>query len=291
MDQINDEPVISAIITVKPLTELENMDKRRSKVWEHFGKKFCNGVQVDQLIYCILCHRAEKHCQGYSIKSSTGTLSTHLKSEHDLNVTFSESALVQRTSNIFATNATPATPKEALTTFARRAVLWLAEDLLPFNTVAKIGFKKFMIRMGFVNDVSQIPSNNAVSQTALEDCYLLTKNAFNEKVQEAPKVINVVTDLWTSIGKQSFITITVRFMTNDLNLENLTLSTEAIDHPHTGENISKIIEDNLNEAGLGDKIVSVAADNARNINRLGPHKVNNILQPALLKNCKVVILF
>lgn len=277
-------------IVVKPF---EKDGKRRSNVWEYFGHKFINDVKADDLVYCVECHKEGKYTTAWKKDSSTGTLSTHLKNFHNLNVSGSEASTAKRVQHVFTPSSSAVTPTEAKTIFARRLVLWLCEDMLPFSTVSGNGFAKFMIRMGYVKNASEIPSNVAVSQTALDDIYAMTREAFIEKAQKAPKVINVVTDLWTSLGKQPFITITVRFMNEDLNLENLTLSTEALEHPHTGEIIAKAIQENLDDAGLGNKILTVVADNAKNMNRLGPHAlkqgVKKIPREALLKNCKKVI--
>lgn len=213
-------------------------------------------------------------------------MSYHLSSAHNIVISSSDKALSNRTSKIFATSSRNLSSTEQKAAWARRTCLWLCEDLLPFNLVKGNGFLKWMMRNGYVSDVSQICSNVTLSGSALNDCFTIVYNAVKEKFIKTPSAITVVTDLWTSLGKQSYITLSVRFMDFDWKLVNIVLSTEPIQHPHTGENIAKAIRENLESAGLSDKLVIAVGDNGRNVVRLGPHFAQNKVMQPLLTNCK-----
>lgn len=198
-----------------------------------------------------------------------------------------KNAIEKRTQNIF--NTSESGPSNQKTVWARRTALWLCEDLLPFNLVNGKGFQKWMVRNKYVNNASQIASNVTISQSALDDCFEIVKTAFNEKVSRSPTTITVVSDMWTSLGKQSFITISIRFLDSDLNLINMGLSTEALEHPHTGEAITAAIKENLDKANLSEKSIIAVGDNGRNIVRIGPHYNGHTYVPPLLSNCKQYI--
>lgn len=214
-------------------------------------------------------------------------MNTHLQSVH--NVSVSNSNLRRSTgstSAVLSASKTKLTTAQEKWVFARRTALWLCEDLLPFSLVQGSGFKRWMMNNGFVNEESQIPSNVAISQAALSDCYNIVLNAFKDKMSKAPKTITLVSDMWTSLGKQAYITISVRYLDNDLKLINTVMSTEMLDHPHTGEAIAKAIFENLAYFGLEDKIITAVGDNGKNIIRIGPQYLPDKTIPALLPNCK-----
>lgn len=57
--------------------------------------------------------------------------------------------------------------------FARRLLIWLCRDLLPFNIVEKRGFLDFFNSMNRKN--ADIPSRTSISNMALDDMYTCLK--------------------------------------------------------------------------------------------------------------------
>lgn len=220
----------------------------------------------------------------YSPTTSSSNLQQHLISIHNITNLVNTKLVERRTQNIFNSSESGTTNQK--TVWARRTALWLCEDLLPFNLVNGSGFRKWMVRNKYINNESQIASNVTISQSALNDCYEIVKAAFKEKLSSAPSTITLVTDLWTSLGKQPFLTISIRFLDNNLNLINMGLSTEPLPHPHTGEAIAAAIKVNLDEANLSNKSIIAVGDNGRNIIRIGPHFNGNTYVPPLLPDCK-----
>lgn len=208
-------------------------------------------------------------------------MSQHLKSAHKLKLVVDSKSLEKRTSDVLNT-----TEKVDKGTLARRIALWVCEDLLPFNLVSGSGFKKWMTRNGYVNDIREIPSNVTISQSALDDCYAIVMGAFTKKMLLAPSVIVIVVDMWTSLGKHPFLTLSVRFLDRTMKLVNVVVSTEMLDHPHTGETIARAIEENLINAGLQDRLVIAVGDNGRNIVRIGPHSTRLGSMAGCLDKCK-----
>lgn len=208
-------------------------------------------------------------------------MAEHLKASHNIILDQNLKSLEKRTSGVLETSET-----HDKGTWARRTVLWLCEDMLPFNLVNGSGFQKWMIRNKYVSNVAEIPSNVAISQSALNDCYSIVKDAVKKLLSSAPSVIVIVTDMWTSLGKNPYITLSVRFMDCALNLINLVVTTEQLEHPHTGETIARTIQDILMSYGLQDRQVIAVGDNGRNIVRIGPHITGNRNKEGCMLQCK-----
>lgn len=208
----------------------------------------------------------------------------HLKNIHKIDLEPNKAALQKRLSSVFETSGSPDKG-----TWSRRLVLWLCEDLLPFTLVNGSGFQKWMVRNQYITDLKQIPTNVSVSQAALDDCYFTIKKAYTMKIQEAPSVIVVSADMWTSQAKQPYITMNIRFMESQMKLFTAVAATEYLKRPHTGETIAKAISDNLTSSGLNDRIVIMVGDNGANLKRLGPHTNARGIQDPCLSQCSVYI--
>lgn len=221
----------------------------------------------------------------YSTNSSTSTLRNHVMSHHK-EVSLEQKGVQKRTSMVLGGSSQHLSSSNQKSIWARRTALWICEDLLPFSVVSGSGFKKWLIRNKYVSNESEIASNVTISQSALNDCFSIVMDAFKEKISCAPNTITLVSDLWTSLGKQSYLTTSLRYIDNNFKLINVVLSTEPIEHPHTGERIAEAIQGNLASVGVNDRFLVVVGDNGRNIVRIGPHYNQDRFIPPLLPYCK-----
>jgi hypothetical protein len=97
----------------------------------------------------------------------------------------------------------------------------------------------------------------------------MLKKMKNE-LKAAPKVINIITDMWTaSHGSLPYITVHVRFCDDDLKVRNYSLKTEYLPRPHTGEAIKASIKRTLQEFGLGDRLIIGVGDGGANVKKAG----------------------
>lgn len=224
----------------------------------------------------------------YSPKASTSTLRSHIISNHN-EISLEEKGVQKRTSMVLGGTTQHLSSSQQKSIWARRTALWICEDMLPFSIVSGNGFKKWMVRNNYVANESQIASNNTISQSALNDIYSIVLDAFKEKIADAPSTITLVTDLWTSIGKQAFLTASLRYIDRNFKLINIVLSTEPIEHPHTGERIAEAIQENIDRVGVSDRFLVAVGDNGRNLVRIGPHFNQERFIPPLLPYCKQYI--
>ena len=76
----------------------------------------------------------------------------------------------------------------------------------------------------------------------------------------------VTTDLWTDLNNESFMSLTLHFITEDMEMITLALECAPFDGRHTGENIAKGMEAILERHGISDDdIEGAVTDNAKNV--------------------------
>jgi hypothetical protein len=115
----------------------------------------------------------------------------------------------------------------------------------------------------------------------------------SQEIDAAPGV-SLTHDGWTSINTQSYDTVTGHLITDDWELKSMVLQTKKIEGQHSGENISKNLQDTINAWGMSDAghVTSVTTDNAANeqkairilaLTRFGcyGHRVNLVVKKSL----------
>lgn len=113
--------------------------------------------------------------------------------------------------------------------------------------------------------MEDIPTDRAVSGSALNDVFLLVESAFKKEISNIEETFTVMADLWTDgSGNIPYINVSIQFMDSDLNLRVLHLSTEDLSRPHSGEKIGNFINNKLSELGLTGKYYYVT-DGGRNM--------------------------
>ena len=76
----------------------------------------------------------------------------------------------------------------------------------------------------------------------------------------------LTTDCWTSHATQSFIGITIHFITNKFHLKSYALTNKELSISHSAENLAAAFEKVLEEWGLTqNNVACVTTDNAANI--------------------------
>ena len=135
--------------------------------------------------------------------------------------------------------------------------LMCATDLRPTSIVGGKGFKKVMFKM---NPDYHVPSPATISK------YLGV--AYDEEVKVLINAIQgkdvaVTTDLWTSVGQRSYITVTGHHIDSEWELKANILATKTVDDRHTGENIARHVKDIMQSFNI--KLSSIVTDNASNM--------------------------
>ena len=79
------------------------------------------------------------------------------------------------------------------------------------------------------------------------------------------KHVSITTDCWTSRAVESFMTVTVHFITGDWQLQSRVLTTMALRGSHTAEKLSSSLRDVFAAWGILEEVTTCVTDNAANI--------------------------
>ena len=71
-------------------------------------------------------------------------------------------------------------------------------------------------------------------------------------------------DIWTSLIHSGFLCITTHYIDNEWKLNKKIISFKIINVPHNGKNIASLINDEIIDLGIRDKILTITLDNAAN---------------------------
>ena len=104
-----------------------------------------------------------------------------------------------------------------------------ATDLRPTSIVGGKGFKKVMFKMNPDYHVPTPATINKYLGVAYDEEVKVLINAIQGKD------VAVTTDLWTSVGQRSYITVTGHHINSEWELKANILATKTVDDRHTGE--------------------------------------------------------
>ena len=76
--------------------------------------------------------------------------------------------------------------------------------------------------------------------------------------------ICLTSDIWTSLTHSNFLCITTHYIDNEWKLNKRIISFKIINAPHNGKNIVSLINDEIIDFGIRDKIFTITLDNASN---------------------------
>jgi len=183
----------------------------------------------------------------------------------------------KRTSNITNVHYSPATSAQRKMTLGRRLALMIVTDLLPFSIVNGNGFRLFALQEKIVSNISDLPSDRSLANSALNDLFLVCHQAVKQKVQSSPFIISLQLDMSTSTnGKIPLITIIATFMDDDLEIQSFSLATELFERPHTADAIADIVKHKLMENNLLEKKIFMTGDHGKNVKK-SFEKIDNTL--------------
>lgn len=173
-----------------------------------------------------------------------------------------------RTQNVMNVSHVPVSSSERKATLSRRIALMMVDDLLPFSFVKGEGFRRFALQEKIVMDVTDLPTDRSLANSALNDLYLICDNGVKTKLKSAPTVISVQLDMSTTRnGNIPLITIIVSFMDENMILRNHSLATQLFERPHTADSITKLVHEILAENHLSEKKIMMTGDHGKNVTK------------------------
>ncbi|KAK7934311.1 hypothetical protein WMY93_005207 [Mugilogobius chulae] len=139
----------------------------------------------------------------------------------------------------------------------------MATDLRPYSLVESAGFK-YMMKI--IEPRYQIPSRPHFSQKVVPALYEQAKSAILNELTSVSAVA-LTTDGWTSRATESYLTVTVHFISSEWKMMSHVLQTRAIYDQHTSTNLAEALKEAVHEWKLERSYatIPVTTDNARNI--------------------------
>nr|CAI5841850.1 unnamed protein product [Callosobruchus analis] len=138
-----------------------------------------------------------------------------------------------------------------------------AKDMQPFSIVHDQGFKNFV---QLLNPSYQLPSRKYISNTLLPALYEEKYNCVQKLVSDIQSA-TLTTDCWTSMNTESFIAVTVHFISEDLQAKSVLLECCSFPKAHTSVNLVTELNRIVTLWELESKILLAVKNNAANIKR------------------------
>ncbi len=138
----------------------------------------------------------------------------------------------------------------------------IAKDMMPLSTVTKPGFTALI---NTLDKRYSMPSRTYFSQVAIPELHKECKQRVAAELKTA-EFFAATTDMWSSRTAEPYQSLTVHFITEDLELKARCLQTAYFPDNHTGENIAAGLREGLASWDLHEEnLVCITTDNASNM--------------------------
>ena len=229
------------------------MMKKSSPVWESFEKV------DDKQVKCKL------RCETLSYRGGTSSMLSHLRSKHPA-VTHNQpkqqqqlglscagtgpsqsrttqGQIVQPTMTSFVTLQRKCNPgrQETITSLITKMV---ALDMMPVSMVEGKGFRNLM---EFLEPEYKALSHQTIMRR-INKMYGEVKGVVEKGLNNVNDVA-ITTDGWTSLATESYVTVTVHYITKEWQMKSAVLDTSELDEHHSAENLAirlELVNFNLN---------------------------------------------
>ena len=244
------------------------MMKKSSPVWESVEKV------DDKQVKCKLC------CETLSYHGGTSSMLSHLRSKHpavthtqprqqqQLSLTSAgagpnqakttQGQKVQPTMASFLTLQRKCNPgrQETITSLITKMV---ALDMMPVDMVEGKGIRNLM---DFLEPEHKVPSHQTIMRR-INKTYGEVKRIVEKGLNDVSDVA-ITTDAWTSLATESYVTVTVHYITKEWQMKSAVLDTSELDERHSAENLAIRLELVKADWNLEGKIRVCVRDNAFN---------------------------
>lgn len=227
------------------------MASKKSGVWKFFDKVVVGDVTKTK---CMLCQTVLAYSGG-----GTSTMKNHLKNRHKKsNLDDDSNKPTQRQMTLHAFNQKKTEMSSAkYNAVTRSLALACALDLRPISLVMGKGFRNFCKQL---NPGYQVPCRATITSHLIK-LYTDCKDDIIDLLSGC--TVSLTTDLWTSIGTKSYITLTGHFI-KDWQLYCKILATRPLEARHTGAHIAeKVLE--LKDEFKIERVGALVTDNAANM--------------------------
>ena len=138
---------------------------------------------------------------------------------------------------------------------------WIILDMQPFKVVEGKAFHKMLSNF---DPNYQLPSRNTIKNFIIKS-FEKRKITIKNYIKNIPGKVSLTVDIWSSLKSESFLGITIHFISDEWSLKHFTLDIFRIKGSHTGQLIADEIYKVLVEFNLENKAISITTDNATNV--------------------------
>jgi len=229
----------------------------------------------------LVGYTCEECKKTFSKESATSTFVYHLVHVHKKHRLSAENESNERQLTLDQTSSIPMTNKQ-LTQINKSLIKMIACQNLPLYFCESRFFRNFCETL----NISYTPP----SYKTCRELIIREAEDIKKCISENMTKINsasIACDLWTSESYDSFLGIKV-FYSKDFKLMHHTLCCKPLSYPHTADNISNAIAEELLQYGLYDKTKFIVTDNAANMISAGK-KLSMINIPCVIHTIQLSV--
>ena len=143
-------------------------------------------------------------------------------------------------------------------------VKWTSKSLRPFTIVEDEGFLKFAHWLNNLKTMFKVPSRNKHRAQLMKVADLVMKKV-QMKIANEMNYYAITSDIWSSRVMESFMSVTLHYLTEDFEMINLVLEVSPFHESHTAINIATFWKTSFEKFGLRpEKLAMMMRDNASN---------------------------
>lgn len=247
----------------------EAPDSYKSAVWGHlaFAVEYDNEGEktVDRNVtVCKHCLKRVAYANG-----NTSYMNQHIRRHHStITLTGSRKAgqvaSVSRQQSLSdAFGQTYSTTSEKHKKITNAVGMFIAKDLQPFSVVGDLGFRNLIKTL---EPRYSVPSRTTFSTKIIPDIYKTTRRGIEDDLAKTQSFA-LTTDGWTSRATESYLTVTVHYMSPDWEMKSAVLQTRPLYESHTSAHLAEELTNAVTEWKLErpNITIPVTTDNAANI--------------------------
>ncbi|XP_078495159.1 LOW QUALITY PROTEIN: E3 SUMO-protein ligase ZBED1-like [Ciona intestinalis] len=141
------------------------------------------------------------------------------------------------------------------------SLMW--RDMRPFHIVEGQGFRNLVHGLNHQYKIKHRTTYQAITERTYKSAKSFLLDVFKHV-----NYMGITTDMWTSIRNDSYITVTVHWITDDWKMMHGVLTTECMTEANTAENLSLRLTNVLAQYRIvSNKISATVTDNGRNIKK------------------------
>ena len=134
--------------------------------------------------------------------------------------------------------------------------------MMPINSVEKTGFRRMLSTF---DSRYELRSRKYFSQTAIPTLYAKTRGSVTGDLKQT-KYYSAMTDLWSSITMEPYMSFTIHYIDDQWKLQNRCLQTMYVPEDHTTVNLADALKGTLEAWDLDEqKLTCVTTDSGANI--------------------------